>query len=265
MKIVAISDQHGHLPRIPPCDLLIVAGDVVPDYPKGYTHRAADELWSDAQKQQQADWFKNVWLPWRNGQPALVAGVTWGNHDWFATDWGHGRRYDINYCDPETGRLTYIEWDRQIVVRGLNIWLTPWSRTFMRWAFMKDEDQLAEVYARIPEGTDILVTHQPPYGVCDTIPGVHADDCPLRYHLGGPPEACTCGCETHLGSKALLAAIERIKPRVVICGHIHNGFGRETLYYKAPAFADRKAVTVYNVSVVDEGYHMVHEPTEIEL
>ena len=31
MRIVALGNQHGFLPDVPPCDRLIVVGDVCPD------------------------------------------------------------------------------------------------------------------------------------------------------------------------------------------------------------------------------------------
>jgi len=52
MRIVALSDQHAYLPEIPPCDLLIIAGDICPDrigplHAKHYPDLQA--RWFDAQ------------------------------------------------------------------------------------------------------------------------------------------------------------------------------------------------------------------------
>jgi Icc-related predicted phosphoesterase len=102
---------------------------------------------------------------------------------------------------------------------------------------MKSSHELAEVYAAIPEGVDILVSHQPPYGYGD--------------HLVDEQS----GRVEHLGSPELLMAIERVKPRLVICGHIHGGHG---------SFAhDRTAI--YNVSVVNEQYRLVRGATVIDI
>ena len=46
--------------------------------------------------------------------------------------------------------------------REMSVWATPWSNPFVRWAFMKRSSDLERVYAAIPDGIDILVSHQPP-------------------------------------------------------------------------------------------------------
>jgi Icc-related predicted phosphoesterase len=90
---------------------------------------------------------------------------------------------------------------------------------------MKSPAELEAVYAQVPAGVDILVSHQPPYG---------------------------CG-DLGLGSIELRTAIRRVKPKLVICGHIHDAVGR----------FECDGTTVYNVSV-DEQYRLVREPTMID-
>ena len=62
MRIVALSDQHGFLPDIPACDLLIVAGDVCPD-------RFGPFMAVHDPHQQQA-WFDSKIRPWMAAAPA---------------------------------------------------------------------------------------------------------------------------------------------------------------------------------------------------
>ena len=232
MRIVALSDQHGFLPDIPPCDLLIVAGDVGPD-------RFGPFIAAHGPHLQQA-WFDGKVRPWLAGAPATHKLFTWGNHDWcgqacsFRSDSpAHGRSTDLQILVDE-GTMVPLSGEAGGYV---SVWATPWSNKFMRWAFMKQPRDLEPVYAAIPDSTDILVSHQPPYCYGDR-----------TFNLDS-------GRVEHVGSRELLDAIERVRPRIVVCGHVHGGFGRY----------EHQGIPICNVSVVDESYRLVNAPTVIAL
>ena len=229
MRIVALSDQHGHLPEIPPCDLLLVAGDVCPD-------RVGAEVASD-HPDRQKDWFDAHARPWLAKAPARHKILTWGNHDWC----GQACHFESGSPEAAEGQIL-VDAGTTVPRTGagggsISIWASPWTREFASWAFMKSPRELADVYAAIPEGTDILVTHQPPYR--------HGD----RFDHPG-----SAGME-HLGSTELLEAIARIRPKLVVCGHLHGGHGRYVY----------EGVPIYNVSVVNDDYQMVRPPTVIDI
>jgi hypothetical protein len=228
MRIVALSDQHGFLPDIPECDLLIIAGDVCPDRFGPFLAMHYPE--------QQKRWFDRHVRPWLAKAPAKRKILTWGNHDWC------GQMCDFG-CNPPTDALTT---ELQILVDegttvscadgSISVWATPWSNRFMNWAFMAAPEHLEQLYAQIPKGIDILVSHQPPYGCGDRC----FDVASRRVE--------------HLGSRELLGALKRVRPRLVICGHIHDGYGR----------TEHEGIPIYNVTLVDEQYRLVHAPTVIE-
>jgi Icc-related predicted phosphoesterase len=229
MRIVALSDQHGHLPAIPPCDLLIIAGDVCPD-------RVGPFLAARDPDQQEA-WFNRHIRPWLAGTGAPHTFLTWGNHDWC----GQANSFrDDSPAGATTGLRILVDTAATVSIspggEAVTVWATPWSSQFMDWAFMKPPADLERIYAQIPEQIDILVSHQPPYGFGDR----------YRHQSSGRIE--------HLGSRELLTAIDRIRPKLVICGHIHDGHGR----------FDYEDIPIYNVSIVDEQYRVVHEPTVID-
>jgi uncharacterized protein len=81
---------------------------------------------------------------------------------------------------------------------GAGIPITPWD-----WSFDLDEEQAGERLADCPEGA-VLVVHSPPKGHCDQ-----------------------SSAGDHLGSEAILEAIEAKRPPLAVCGHIHESWGVE--------------------------------------
>ena len=106
---------------------------------------------------------------------------------------------------------------------------------------MQDPKELAEVYAKIPDDVDVIVSHQPPYGYGDRVPDKY-----IVFQADG---------DAHVGSKELLRTIDRVRPKFVICGHIHDGRGEY----------QHRETRILNVALVNEQYERVHEPVIFEV
>ncbi len=148
MKIVAISDQHGILPVIPPCDLLLIGGDICPVKNHGVDYQAA---WLDADFRR---WLASL------GHVQKIIGVA-GNHDFIFQN--------TPGLVPRDLPWTYLQ-DSGTEFGGLKFWGSPWQPWFGNWAFNAQPEQLEKIWAKVPDDTDVFVLHGPPYGYGDGVP-----------------------------------------------------------------------------------------------
>jgi Icc-related predicted phosphoesterase len=212
MKIAAVSDLHGILPDVPPCDLLLIGGDVTPLKDHTLPH--------------QAQWLDVTFRAWLASVPARQIVAVAGNHDFVFQQAPH--------LLPKALPWTYLQ-DSGCEWEGLRFWGSPWQPWFYDWAFNLYEPDLVPKWDMIPDGTDVLLLHGPPHGYGDAV-----------------PEA---GGVRRCGSPSLLERIQRVQPRLVIFGHIHEGRGEWRL----------GRTVLANVSIVNARYHRAHPVWEHEL
>jgi predicted phosphohydrolase len=99
-----------------------------------------------------ADWIAR--LPHRH--KVIVA----GNHDWAFVH------------EPARARMLfatahYLK-DAEVMIDGVRFYGSPWQPAFHDWAFnLPRGAALAAVWAKIPRGVDVLITHGPPNGIGD--------------------------------------------------------------------------------------------------
>lgn len=74
-------------------------------------------------------------------------------------------------------------------------------------------EKAAKILRRF-KGLDILVCHQPPYGILDKVSAKFA---PASWQ------------GKHAGSKVILNYIKKYQPRYVLCGHIHEAYGEKSV------------------------------------
>lgn len=115
----------------------------------------------------------------------------------------------ITYLDhaPATVRLSSPSGPRTT----FSVFGSPYSPRSGLWAFAYDPD--GSPWDAIPPDADVVVTHTPP-----------------RTHRDGPDAR---GCE------ALRRALWRVRPRLAVCGHVHEGRGAERVRWDlGTAFAE---------------------------
>lgn len=222
-RVCLVSDMHGYLPVIPPCDLLLLCGDNAPDFAFNDIGAIRQVIWYNTKFK---DWLHSV----QQQTDAAIFGIA-GNHDFALFRHAISIDYDLPW--------TYLQ-DSGAEYEGLQIWGSPWVTGCDGWAFNLEPQQLTHRFGRIPDGIDILLLHGPPYGHCDWAPS------------GSPHFDLSAG--EHAGSQAAVDAIERVQPQLVGFGHIHEGYGQSMV---------GNSSRLINASRVDVRYQPANAPVVV--
>ncbi len=186
MRIGFTSDTHLRNPELPNADIWVHCGDMT-------NVGTASEI-------------ENA-LSWFARQPAKTKIIVPGNHD------GLFERHPVlarlaveRYA--HAGVLLLQDWMH--VEHGLTFYGTPWTPEFCGWYFMppRGSEFLQRKTLMIPEGTDILISHGPPWGILDRTRNKESVGCEFM-------------AEAHL----------RVKPKLHVFGHVHEAGGNHQLLH----------------------------------
>ncbi|GBE81815.1 Metallo-dependent phosphatase [Sparassis latifolia] len=206
-RFVCISDTHSKIFPVPPGDVLLHAGDLSSRGTLRHLRHAVE---------------------WLQSLPHPIKIMVAGNHDLCLDEhWvvggklyqcsGNGipaediaaaramvhsdtlRQAGLHYLEHESIRITVPNG------RTWEIYGSPAARRYSLGAFQYKAGVGTAIYSRIPSTTEILITHSPPYGVCDlTRRGQNAGCQELAARLESR-HLCTC--------------------RLHVFGHIHEAHG----------------------------------------
>ncbi|KIM57089.1 hypothetical protein SCLCIDRAFT_131263 [Scleroderma citrinum Foug A] len=203
-RFVCISDTHSSIFRVPPGDVLIHAGDL-------------SSFGSLSQLTRTTDWLKSLEHP--------VKIIIAGNHDHCLDE-----KMSLEYYGPQPGLVQHARaMVRGLASRGLyyleheplhftspsgkvwKIYGSPAAPMYVEGSFQYTSPTEAQaIYEKIPDNTEILMTHTPPYRTLD------------RTKRGKD-----AGC--HI----LSSRLKQLKQcRLHIFGHIHESAGSQVGDYK---------------------------------
>jgi Icc-related predicted phosphoesterase len=166
---------------------------------------------------------------WFNKLPHQHKILIAGNHDFCFEN--ELRSEAINILGDD---VNYLE-DSEVIIDGVKFWGSPWQPEFCNWAFNlpRGVGHLKEKWDLIPEDTDVLITHGPPHGYGDFV----AWD------------------QIHVGCEEMLEALDRVKPKIHVFGHIHEGYGE----------FEHNGIKLINASVCTAGYDPINAPFVVEI
>ena len=222
MKIAMISDVHEQWQniKVPACDLLISAGD--------YSYLGK----------------KNVVMnfhQWLKMQPAKHIISVQGNHEVWVEKNFHEAKEIVAEIEP---RIKFIA-EGALEIEGVKIYCSSVQPEFGGWAWnVPRGEKIKRHWDAIPDDTEILVTHGPPYGILDQI-----------VPRATPPNGFRFGEDDyhHLGCKDLrtrLGYLDNLKLHVF--GHIHGSSGETKL----------GGIKFVNASICNENYKPINPVRE---
>ena len=200
VKIVATSDTHGFtfVDNVPKCDILLIAGDISPvNMSHGFV---AQKTWFEG------NFISDLKLLTKKAKHiACVA----GNHDTYLSEMNISKRNDV-VRDMLPKNVHYL-CDDVTDIYGIQIYGSPWcnlpvwaSKGSPVWNFAEKDDLLGQIYANMPNDIDIIISHGPSFGYCDSI--CEGDYAGTQY----------------IGSPALRQKVLDSKAKYVLTGHIHS-------------------------------------------
>ena len=219
MKAIVISDTHSRERKInafrslpDDVDMVIHCGDF------SHSQKTFDEF---------LRWYSNLDIKYK----ILIA----GNHDEIVKEMGRDEMMQI--CGILD--IIYLQ-DSSITIEGLKFHGSPWSPMFGGWPFMMDDFELDQHWQKIPDDTNILITHGPAYGRCDEVfqDGIH---------------------DNHVGSRTLEMKIRELKElKYHFVGHIHDSCG------EIHTSNDGKLIT-HNASIMNFWFRPDNQPHIFQL
>jgi Icc-related predicted phosphoesterase len=215
MRVVCISDTHGRHEelQLPEGDVLVHAGDFTKYGNKGDT--------KDFSR-----WLRDLDFRYK----IVIA----GNHDFCAQT----ESDKVSEMITSAGG-TYLQ-DSGVEIEGMKFYGSPWTPKFFDWAFMKDRGKpISAMWDKIPDDTQVLVTHGPPRGILD------------------PAQS-----EPHAGCDDLRNRVTQLKKLDLhVSGHLHEGFGT----WSEPVCRDFNGTLFVNAAQLDDNYQLMHWPIVVDL